>query len=315
LIEVSALRRHYGTFEALAGIDFAIEAGEIVGLLGPNGAGKSTTMKILTGFLAPTGGSARVAGHDVVASPLQAREQIGYLPENAPIYLDMTVASYLDFIGRVRGLEKAERARAIERVAVDCGITDRLGQRIDTLSRGYRQRVGIAQALLHSPRILILDEPTSGLDPNQIVEIRHLIREVGRTRTVILSTHILPEVQVTCDRVIIIHQGRIVADDSTEQIVAATSGHVVTVGIGQGKVLASADVLIGQLSDLEAVSAVKVATPVNEAHRFLLHAARDVRGDVYRWAVEHGHVLLELSAERTNLEDVFRRLTHDAEAA
>lgn len=316
VIEVEGLRRSYGSIEALKGISFAVEGGGIVGLLGPNGAGKSTCMKILTGYLAPTSGRAVVCGHDVVEEPVEVRRQLGYLPENAPLYDEMSVKSYLGFIARVRGLGRAERAHAIDRVLDECSLQDRYTQRISTLSRGYRQRVGLAQALLHSPKILILDEPTTGLDPNQIVEIRSLIRRVGRTRTVILSTHILPEVQVTCDRVLILHGGRIVADDSTEAIVAAGSGHVLTVGIGRGKVVASAAEVAAQLEAIEGVQQVRATTPVDEAFRFQLHAAQDVREDVWRWAVERGHVLLELSSERTNLEEVFRRLTHDrAEAA
>ena len=310
VVEVEGLERRYGGFLALRGVSFAIERG-IVGLLGPNGAGKSTTMKILTGFLAPTAGRATVCGCDVVADPIGARRHLGYLPENAPAYDDMHVRGYLAFIARVRGLGPAERERAIERCAEECGFTDRLDQRISTLSRGYRQRVGLAQALLHSPPILILDEPTSGLDPNQIVEIRSLIRKVGATRTVILSTHILPEVQVTCDRVLIIHHGRLVADDRTEDVIARTSGVLLTVGIGHGKVLADREELRVQLGALPGVLSARPATPVNEAHRFVLHTAADVRATVWRWAVDHGHVLVEIAAERSNLEDVFRKLTDD----
>jgi ABC-2 type transport system ATP-binding protein len=193
-------------------------------------------MKILTGFLAPTGGTATVCGFDVLTQPIEVQRRLGYLPESSPVYAEMDVRGYLEFIGRVRGLGASELARAIERTAEECGITDRLRQRIGTLSRGYRQRVGLAQALLHAPQLLILDEPTNGLDPNQIVEIRNLIRRVGETRTVVLSTHILPEVQVTCSRVLIIHQGRLVADGATEEVIASTQGLVVTVGLAVGKV-------------------------------------------------------------------------------
>ena len=314
VIEVDGLRRSYGDFEALRGVSFSVRAGEIVGLLGPNGAGKSTCMKVLTGFLAPTGGAARICGHDVLTEPLAVRSKLGYLPEGAPLYSDMRVRPYLDFVGRVRGLGQAERARAIERVADQCGIAQRLSQRIGTLSRGYRQRVGLAQALLHEPPILILDEPTTGLDPNQIVEIRTLIREVGATRTVILSTHILPEVQVTCDRVLIIHEGALIADERTERMVQGDRVQRLVVGLGPGKVHADADALSAQLAALPGVLEVRPAAPADTAYRFQLRAEGDVRATVSRWAATHGHVLLELATARSSLEEVFRRLTTPGDA-
>ena len=309
VVEVKDLVRNYGAFCAVNRISFSIQPGEIVGLLGPNGAGKSTTMKVLTGYLAPTSGRVTVAGHDVLAEPLAVQSHLGYLPENAPIYQDMSVGSYLQFIGRVRKLGRAERARAMVRVADECGLSDRISQRISTLSRGYRQRVGLAQALLHSPRLLILDEPTNGLDPNQIVEIRSLIRRVGETRTVILSTHILSEVQVSCDRVIIIHEGKIVADGATADVTAHTSGHRLSVGLGAGKVKASESQILKELRALPGVSRAESAAAIDESLRFTLVATCDVREIVFQWAVVGGHVLLELSAERTNLEEVFRSLT------
>lgn len=309
-VEVDGLRRSFGGFEALRGVSFVVEPGEIVGLLGPNGAGKSTTMKILTGWIAPTAGRARVGGHDVVAEPIAVRRKLGYLPENAPLYDEMSVGAYLAFVGRVRGLGSAERARAIARVATECGITDRLNDRVAVLSRGYRQRVCLAQALLHAPEILILDEPTTGLDPNQIIEIRGLIRRVGRTRTVIVSSHVLSEVQMTCDRVLILHRGELVADAPTRALTERGAGQVLWVGVGAGKVIASADALAAQLARIEGVQRVRGARPVDEVHRFEVHADRDVRAQVWGWASERGHVLVELSADRTNLEEVFRRLTY-----
>jgi ABC-2 type transport system ATP-binding protein len=313
VVEVRDLRRKYGAFEALKGVSFSIQPGEIVGLLGPNGAGKTTTMKILTGYLAPTGGSARVCGHDSLVDPISVQKRLGYLPEASPVYRDMSVRSYLDFVGRVRGLGAAERHRAIDRTAEQCGLTDRLRQQIDTLSRGYRQRVGLAQALLHEPPLLILDEPTTGLDPNQIVEIRTLIREVGETRTVILSTHILPEVQVTCNRVLIIHQGDLVADGSVEEVMAATSGFSMTIGLASGKVSLAESALLNGLSRIDGVQRATTAAPSgNEAHRFVVHANEDVREQVFQWAVREGLILVELATEKSNLEEVFRRLTDDA---
>jgi ABC-2 type transport system ATP-binding protein len=309
VVEARDLRRTYGAFTALDGVSFDIEPGRIVGLLGPNGAGKSTTMKILTGYLAPTGGSARVCGHDVLAEPLAVREKLGYLPESAPIYDDMTVTGFLTFVARTRGLGAAGRDRAIHRVLEECGLQDRVHQRISTLSKGYRQRVGLAQALLHEPELLILDEPTNGLDPNQIVEIRALIRRVGETRTVILSTHILSEVQVTCDRVIIIHQGRLVADGPTDEVIALTSGNRVSIGLAAGKVqVTDADVL-AQLGAIPGVGRVQALAHVGDVRRYAIDADGDVRLQVFRWAVARGHELVELAGERSNLEEVFRRLT------
>lgn len=310
VVEARELRRNYGAIEALRGVSFTIEPGEIVGLLGPNGAGKSTTMKILTGWIAPTGGTARVCGVDVLADPIAVRRQIGYLPENAPVDAEMTVRGYLDFIARVRSLGAAERARGIDAVADEVGIRDRLGQRIGTLSKGFRQRVGLAQALIHRPKFLILDEPTSGLDPNQIAEVRALVRRIGETRTVVLSTHILSEVTATCGRVLIIHQGRLVADGPVEQVVARTQGHVITVGLAASTLVVPEAQVVAELGALAGVQRADPTAPgEGEARRVVLHADTDVRAAVFGWAASRGHVLVELTAERSNLEDVFRRLT------
>jgi len=315
VVEARELRRTYGALEALRGVTFTIEPGEIVGLLGPNGAGKSTTMKILTGWSAPTGGSARVCGVDVLADPIEVRRQIGYLPENAPVDTEMTVRSYLEFIGRVRGLGSAERARGIDAVADEVGVRDRLGQRIGTLSKGYRQRVGLAQALIHRPKFLILDEPTSGLDPNQIAEVRALVRRIGETRTVVLSTHILSEVTATCGRVLIIHQGRLVADGPVEAVVARTQGHVVTVGLAAGTLVVQDAQVLAEIAAIPGIVRVEAQAPgEGEARRLVVHADTDVRAQIFGWASSRGHVLVELTTERSNLEEVFRRLTV-AEAA
>jgi ABC-2 type transport system ATP-binding protein len=310
-IEVVDLHKSYGAHVALRGISFAVDEGEVVGFLGPNGAGKSTAMKIITGFMAPSGGMARVMGHETLEHPIEARKNIGYLPENAPIYPDMRVRDFLTYIGRVRGLGTAERARAIERVADQCGIPDRLGQTIGTLSKGYRQRVGLAQSLLHEPRILILDEPTTGLDPNQIVDIRNLIREIGRRRTVILSTHILSEVQATCDRVVIINQGRLVADGATEAVTAATrGGQLLQVVLAPGKVDPGAEAVMAGLCGIEGVDSTRALEATDpSAYAFEVLASQDVRGEIFRFSVAQGLELLELAPERSNLEEVFRRLT------
>lgn len=310
-IEVRDLRKNYGAHVALRGIDFTVEQGEVVGFLGPNGAGKSTAMKIVTGFIAPTGGQAFVQGHQTLAEPIAAQRCIGYLPEHAPIYLDMRVRDFLDYVGKIRGLGRVARARAIDRVADQCGIAPRLGQEISALSKGFRQRVGLAQALLHSPPILILDEPTTGLDPNQIVEIRNLIREIGRKRTVILSTHILSEVQATCDRVIIINKGEIVADGSTEAVTARTQGgQMLHVVLAPDTVKPDAATVEAGLAALEGVVRIQRAEAADRSHfGFELLTDGDRRESIFRYAIEHGLMLLELAPERTNLEEVFRRLT------
>ncbi|RME24015.1 MAG: ATP-binding cassette domain-containing protein [Deltaproteobacteria bacterium] len=310
-IQVHDLRKSYGDLQALKGISFEISEGEVVGFLGPNGAGKSTAMKILTGFIAPTGGSASIQGHDVLLDSLEARRNLGYLPEHAPLYTDMRVGDYLDFVGRIRGFGPAERAAARHRVAEQCGVLPRLGQRIGELSKGYRQRVGLAQALLHSPPILILDEPTTGLDPNQIVEIRNLIRELGRRRTVLLSTHILSEVQATCDRVIIVHQGRIVADGATAEVTTHEQG-----GLLVHATFAAGSVALGRDAIRRAITAIDGVRQVRDLeaeqpqwHAFEVLAGRDVRQDLFSLARDRGLSLVELGREKTNLEEVFRRLT------
>jgi ABC-2 type transport system ATP-binding protein len=256
-----------------------------------------------------------VCGVDVLDDPLEARRHRGYLPESAPVYGEMKVRAYLEFVARVRGLGDAERARGIERVAHECGLEARMDQRIGTLSKGFRQRVGLAQALVHEPRLLILDEPTNGLDPNQIREIRDLVRSIGRTRTVVLSTHILREVEATCDRVLLIHQGTLVADEATTAVVAAGgAGHRVTVGLGRSKVKTVDAELHASLSLVAGVRHVDRAAPLDEAHRFVVHADGDVREAIFRWAVDAGHVIVELSSVRSDLEDVFARLTHEGAA-
>jgi ABC-2 type transport system ATP-binding protein len=315
-IEVRELSRRYGSFTAVDRISFQVQRGEIVGFLGPNGAGKTTTMKVLTGFLAPSEGMAAIDGIDVLDDPLAVRSRIGYLPESAPVYRDMRVLDYLDFVARVRGLARAERAAAVRRVAEQCGLGERLAQGIGSLSKGFRQRVGLAQALVHSPDILILDEPTSGLDPNQIVEIRNLIRDIGRKKTVILSTHILSEVQATCDRVIIIHGGRIVADGTTDDIMARQrGGQLLQVVYAPGSVKLPAEAIhqaVAAVPGVQRVTPVQVAEP--EATGFQVIAERDVRADLFQIAADKGILMLELHRETSSLEEVFQRVTTGLDA-
>lgn len=317
MIEVEGLTKAYGGFAALRGIGFTIRRGEIVGFLGPNGAGKTTTMKILTGFVSPSGGVARVHGLDCVSDSLAVRSRIGYLPESAPVYADMLVRDYLEFIGRVRGLASAERAAAIDRVAAECDIADRLDQRAGTLSKGYRQRVGLAQALLHQPPVLILDEPTSGLDPNQILAIRNLIRRIGQSRTVILSTHILQEVQATCDRVLILNRGELVADAPIDEVHAAVAGgDLYRATFTDGAVrLPEAD-LRSLITAIPGVHAASLQTSDDRGvYPYEVMASRDVRTDLFEVAASHGLRLVELTRERNSLEEVFRRLTLGEAAA
>jgi len=309
MIEVQGLTKRYGAERAVDSISFEVRQGEVLGFLGPNGAGKSTTMKVITCYLPPTEGTVLVDGMDVRADSLAIRRRVGYLPENTPLYQDMTTYDYLAFIAAMRGVGVEERGRRISAMADVCGIGDVLGKRINTLSKGYRQRVGLAQAMVHDPPILILDEPTSGLDPNQIVEIRGLIKAIGREKTVILSTHILPEVQASCDRVLIIHRGRLVADGTPEDLKASFSGgQRIQFGV-QEPAAGVADAL----ADWGRVRVLDRQPDGETATRFTLaaDAGDDLRPALFHLAVDQGWTLTELHQEQANLEDVFRQLTSD----
>jgi len=220
MIEVEGLIKRYGDFTAIEDVSFRVKKGEIVGFLGPNGAGKTTTMRVITGFLPATEGKVHVAGFGVFEEPMEVKKRIGYLPEQPPVYNDMTVQEYLRFVAKIKGVPRSERSSAMDRVVQRCGLKDVLKTVIGKLSKGYKQRVGLAQAMIHDPEVLILDEPTIGLDPKQIIEIRKLIKSLSGDHTIILSTHILQEVSMICERVIIVHEGRVVADDTLEDITA-----------------------------------------------------------------------------------------------
>jgi ABC-2 type transport system ATP-binding protein len=310
MIECQNLTKRYGTITALDDVSFHVDRGEVLGFLGPNGAGKTTTMKILTCFIAPTRGVASVAGIDIFKDPLQVRRKVGYLPENAPLYPDMRVGEYLDFIGEIRALDRKTRADGKKRVIDECGLGDVVEQEIRTLSKGFRQRAGLAQAMLHNPELLILDEPTSGLDPNQIAEIRGLIKEIGRERTVILSTHNLAEVQATAQRVVIIHKGKLVADGTPEQLEKQRGGALYDVVLqkpeGDASAVAEA---FGAISGIRSVDPDRDA-PADELV-FTVHgeADQDVRAEIFRAAVENDWVLLGLARKQVDLEGIFRRLT------
>ncbi|MDP1709936.1 MAG: ATP-binding cassette domain-containing protein, partial [Candidatus Komeilibacteria bacterium] len=253
MITVEHLAKNYGDKKALDDVSFEVGAGEVLGFLGPNGAGKSTTMKIITGFLAPTKGTVKIDNIDIQDDSMAARAKIGYLPETVPLYTDMKVYEYLDFVAAARGLNKDRRVSAIKYMVDICGLSSVVSQTINELSKGFRQRLGLAQAMIHNPEILILDEPTSGLDPNQIVEIRELIKRLGREKTVILSTHILPEVAATCSRVIIINQGKIVASGRTDELLSGGGGKEVV----QAKIRGHRDSIHETLSRHESVRDVK----------------------------------------------------------
>ena len=313
MIEVEDLRKSYGEVEALRGISFHVDRGEIVGFLGPNGAGKTTCMKIITGYMAATGGTVRVGGTDVHEDSLQTRARIGYLPENAPIYPDMTVYDYLRYVADLRGIPKGERTNKMRAVVEVCGLKDVIGKQVSALSKGYRQRVGLAQALIHEPEVLILDEPTAGLDPNQIVEIRQLVKRLGKQRTIILSTHNLPEVLQTCDRMVVVHNGRLVADGTAAQLEesAASNPPVVLRVAADGA--AEGDVR-SRLAGLKGVSAIVLRGTVDGAFEYQVSAEKDadVRPALSRAILEAGWTLYELRRDALDLEGIFRRLTQQA---
>lgn len=310
MIRFENLTKKYGSFEALKGITTEIRRGEIVGFLGPNGAGKTTTMKILTTFISPTSGTVDVDGLDIFDDAVEIRRRIGYLPESAPLYVDMQVGEYLNFMGEARGLSSGEISAGRARVAGLCGISDRLGHPINSLSKGYRQRVGLAQALLHDPPILVLDEPTTGLDPNQIVEIRNLIREIGAQKTVILSTHILPEVEATTDRVLIINQGKIVADGNTREVAAGQGGARYRIQVELPPDV-SEEGAQRFLENLTGVRSVSSAGAEGGARGFSLATAGgvDIRREIFQLAVDRRWILLELHRESLGLEAIFQNLT------
>ena len=303
-IRIENLSKRYGPQTAVDNISFEVKTGEILGFLGPNGAGKSTSMKMITGYLGIGGGDILINDHSVRSSDSNARKHIGYLPENNPLYLDMTVIDYLEFCAVLQGVEKEKINDRIRSMVKTCGLNAEKHKKIGELSKGYRQRVGLAQAMIHDPEILILDEPTTGLDPNQIVEIRQLIRELGKAKTVILSTHILPEVEATCDRILIINKGKIVADGTAETLRKQASGReLIKVRIEEAH-----DREI--LPTLQALSAAELVTRI-DSERFEIQskAGQSAKRDVFHLCVEKGWILSELIPVETRLEDIFRNLT------
>src|SRR6185369_1685444 len=316
MIEASSLTKRYGAFRALDKVSFEVHRGEVVGFLGPNGAGKSTTMRILTCFISASGGTARVHGHDVFDEPLEVRKKIGYLPQRAALYGEMSVWEYLKFVADMRGLDPGVFRKRMRDIVEVCGINQVLGKDIRTLSHGFRQRVGLGQALVHSPPILILDEPTSDLDPNEKAEVIKYIKEIGKDRTILLSTHNLAEVEQACPRAIIVSKGRVVADGALEDI-RARSGRVrYVLTIDEKHALRgkapSEDEVRAAVEKIKGALAVKDRPTDDRAHSFEIRGEQDgdLRQDLFRLCVDNGWILLELRRDAQALEDVFRDLTH-----
>lgn len=301
MIKIKNLSKRYGPKVAVKGISFEIKKGEIVGFLGPNGAGKSTTMNVLTGYLSASGGSAAVAGFDILDDAMEARRHIGYLPEQPPLYFDMTVDEYLNFVYELKGAEEPRREH-LNRICGLVGLSDVRARLIKNLSKGYKQRVGIAQALVGDPDVLILDEPTVGLDPNQIIEIRNLIKNLGEDRTVILSTHIIPEVVAVCERVIVINNGEIVADDKTENLLHNAGGENKFTAVIEGE----REKILPILAGVDGVSDVTF-----NGREYIITAGKgaDIRKNVFYTAAQNDLPLLSFAAQDVSLEAVFARLT------
>ena len=308
MITITNLTKNYGTLNAVDDITFEVEAGEILGFLGPNAAGKTTTMKIITCYMPPTSGTVEVGDLNVFDHSLEIRRMIGYMPEDNPLYPDMNTLDYLQFVSELRGIPTSDRSKRLKHIIEICGVGDVLHQDIGELSKGFRQRVGLARAMVHDPEILVLDEPTVGLDPNQIVEIRNLIKELGKEKTVILSTHILPEVQATCDRVIIIHEGKLVADGTPEELQSSFQGQEIVHIL----LKAPEDDAAATMNSLENVSKVEEKeVEAGGLRRFAVESQSgvDVRESLFHLAVEKKWTILEMHREQASLENIFRELT------
>jgi len=312
VIEVQHLTKRYGRVTAVEDVSFRVERGEILGFLGPNGAGKTTTMRILTGFMPATDGKAIVAGFDVFDQPIEAKRRTGYLPETPPLYPDMSVIEYLTFVAKIKGVPAADRAQRVKAIMDRTRVTDMADRLCSKLSKGYRQRVGLGQALIHNPDVLILDEPTAGLDPKQIIETRELIKELGGDHTIILSTHILPEVSQTCERVVIINKGHVVAVDTPANLTARLRGSETMYVQVDAR---GADVA-GALSHIVGVTRVVESDRRDGSAGYEVESerGRDVRRDLARTVVTNGWGLLELRPMRMSLEEIFLSLTTDEPA-
>jgi ABC-2 type transport system ATP-binding protein len=308
MIEIKNLTKKFGQTTVLDDISLSVKKGEVLGFLGPNGAGKTTTMKIITSFWAPTSGKVEVGGLDIATDSIEARRKIGYLPETVPLYEDMRVYEYLRFVAMVRGLDKDETRMRVKEVIATCGLEKVVRKPIEELSKGYRQRVGLAQAIIHNPEILILDEPTTGLDPNQIAEIRELIKKLGREKTVIFSTHILGEVSATCDRVIIINNGKIVGEGSPAELAAKAGSKEII----YAKIKGPKDAVLNKLKEVQGVKSVNyVDEESGNIYGFDIEPETgvDLRERIVMAVMNNGWGILEFNKKSVNLEDAFRELT------
>ena len=307
MIEVENLTKRYGPTLAVSDVTFEVQKGEILGFLGPNGAGKTTTMRVITGYLPPSEGRVRVAGYDVVEEPLEAKRRTGYLPESPPVYPDMTVTEYLAFVGRIKGISRRELKSRMAEISERCAVTDVQNRQIGRLSKGYRQRVGLAQALIHNPEVLVLDEPTAGLDPKQIIETRQLIKGLAGRHTIILSTHILPEAAKTCQRVVVINAGKIVAVGTPDELTRRLQGFETILLTVEGL---AADVK-EKLQRVEGVNLVQPRDTSDGRVTYEVHAekGKDVRAELARAVVESHWKLYELKTSGLSLEDIFLKLT------
>jgi ABC-2 type transport system ATP-binding protein len=304
-ITVKNLTKLYGQRAAVSDISFSVAPGEIVGFLGPNGAGKSTTMKIMTGYLPPTSGTVHLFDEEV-SQQKSVRRRIGYLPEHNPLYLDMFVHEFLTFVGKVYGLKGSDLKRRVREMVERCGLTVEQNKKIESLSKGYRQRVGLAQALIHDPSVLILDEPTTGLDPNQIVEIRQLIKSISSNKTVLFSTHIMQEVHALCDRAIVINKGQIVADDQIKNLLSKTAGVSTFIADFESPIVAD---------DLRTIAGVTDVVAISElSFRVTSSTGADLRPELFRFAADRKLSLIGLRQEENSLESVFRDLTRNPTA-
>ena len=313
MIEVSGLTKGYGKNRGISDVSFTVSEGQIVGFLGPNGAGKTTTMNILTGYLIADNGDVKVAGIDVLRQPLEASRHIGYLPEQPPLYLTMSVKAYLSFIAELKGIRAAARKAHIEGICKTVGITDVYNRVIGHLSKGYKQRVGLAQALIGDPEVLILDEPTIGLDPRQIVEIRNVIKAMGKRRTIILSSHILPEVSAICDRVLVISGGVIVADGKPDDLAVATAEHYTTLVVRVAEAQSGVRTLLNGIDGVRKVKPLGKIEP--DSSDFLLECEKgtDIRKTLFRTLAKADHPIIMLRPHKDSLEDVFLKLTGEEE--
>ncbi len=309
MIHIEDLTKYYGDVCAVDQINFDIHKGEILGLLGPNGAGKTTTLRMLTGFIRPTSGSIRVKDYTIDEYGLEIKKLLGYLPESAPLYHDMLVYDYLDYVASIRGFKKNEKFPRIHRLADLCGLSDVMHKSIGEISKGFKQRVGLAHAMMSDPEILVLDEPTSGLDPNQIAEIRGIIRQIGKEKTVILSTHILSEAEATCDRIVIINQGKIVADGSAENLKRSAGGeYLINISLQN----ADSDSVKRELEPIDGIIGIE---PIEEGEilnvKLTCLSSADLRRDIYNKIKQTDWVLLELHRGTKTLEKIFRELTKE----